>query len=188
MNSPEWRPVLSKADFARRYIEGEFGNRSPSWNTLEEFIRSGYRSGLVHIRNRVANGPTWYDIPPELVESKARELFAGGFPADQLYYSAMAPTALTTFQGEVVRREGLLDVFFSQVAKPMRAALAEEGRAVSGALALYLLRRWMDPGSYDWVMELLDRYLDHVVEFSCYSRCWGTIPRRNTVIWEVRKY
>lgn len=45
-----------------------------------------------------------------------------------------------------------------------------------------------DAASYEDVRELLKLYPNHVVEFSCCDRSVGSVPGRNTVIWEVRLY
>lgn len=182
-------PVTSKRDFVRRYEAGEFGNRAPTWNTLEEYLASGYNGGRVHIRNRVAGAPTWYDIEPDAVVDKTAEIIRNEWAtSDQLYFSGMAPTHLTTFQGEVQRSTNHLDLYWSTVKQPMRQSLLEGGRQSYNLSASLLLKRFFDPSSYDWLQYLLDGYPDHVIEFSCYGVYWGTVPRRNTVIWEVRAY
>lgn len=108
---------------------------------------------------------------------------------EHLYVSAMAPTELTTFQGEVQESNiGWLNLYFSTVPKPMRASLVEGGRQVSGLLAKTLLDHFMDGRSRRWLDWLLYAYPGHVIEFSCYKQCWGTLPGHNTVFWEVRKY
>ncbi len=100
----------------------------------------------------------------------------------------MAPTPLTTFQGEVQQSQRHLDLLFTCVAKPMRQALEEFQRNVVGYEAEAYLRKYMNPISYEWLNILLDRYKGHVIEFSCYAQNWGTIPGFNTVWWEVRNY
>lgn len=181
-------PVLTKADFARRYMAGEFGNRAPSWDTLDDYCRSNYRGGLIHVRNRVAGGSTWYNVRPEDVVATWDLAISKGYTAEQLYLSAMAPTELTTLQGEVWRTVGGLELTYSTVKKPMRNALAESQLHTVGITANALLFDHMNDYSYDWLRTLLDRYPDHVVEFSCYGRDWGTVPGHNTVFWEVRAY
>ena len=179
-------PVLSKAEFVRRYQAHEFGNRSPTWGTLEELVTSGY-AGLIHLRNRTAGGATYYDLTP----ARAAALWSS-LPNGSWYASAMAPTAETLIQGEVQQavmgcgRCGL-DLYYSTVVKPMRAALAEEAAQVWGVTALLLLRRYLCFNSLEWLGELVRRYPEHVIEFSTYRRPWGTLyPRYNTVFWEVR--
>lgn len=191
MSYGEFKPVLTKLDFVRRYQAGHFGNRAPTWDSLDALnkdLEAGFDwppDQLFHIRNRVANGPTWYDLYSWQMLDVWTRLESQGL-ASSLYISCMAPTSKTIFQGEVRQSENHLDLYYSKIAKPMRASLLEGGVQVRGILALSLLRLHCDPSSFDWIQELLDTYQDHVIEFSCYSVNWGTIPNRNTVIWECR--
>lgn len=183
------KPVLTKKDFVRRYQRGEFGNRAPTWGTLQhwEFDRPHrIRSVLYHVRNMRAGGPTWYNLPFNQVSSVALQAQNQG---ERIYISGMAPHDRGTFQGEIQQSIGHLDLTYTSARLPMRDAFREYGtNTYSGLLAIQRLRNWMDAASYDWVCELLARYPDHVIEFSCFEIPWGTIPNRNTVIWEVRKY
>jgi len=182
-------PVLTKADFVRRYEAGEFGNHSPTWDDWQSWLEDdGQRYGsLFHIRNRVAGGDTWYDVPYYLLGSEWGHACCCCKP-EQLYISCMAPTELTLLQGEVQRGVWGLDLYYSTVRKPMRQALATSSHSVSGIMANCLLRGVMDPYSYEWLEYLLGAYPNHVIEFSVYDCDWGTVPLRNTVIWEVRAY
>lgn len=178
-----YKPVLTKADFVRRYAQGEFGNRSPTWETLDSFQRDGYR-GLVHVRNgRVVGGKTHYNTRPEDVA----RLWQPGW-----IISAMIPPDVECgllLQGEVTRTVRGLSLYYSRQPKPQRIALAEDGRSVFGVLAVVLLREAMCSYSYEWLEHLLDAYPNHVIEFSTYSQKWGTLyPLYNTVFWEVRAY
>ena len=185
-------PVLTKKDFVRRYEQGEFGNRSPTWNTLKEFLRARRsRFELVHIRNRVAGGPTWYNIAAHDVEGIVSGITNGVSRAaklEDLYFSLMAPTARTLFQGEVQHSCQHLCLYYSYVPKPMRQSLIEGGVHAEGLRAKLLLDWYLDTPSREWLDWLLLAYPGHVVEFSVYGVKWGSLPNRNTVIWEVRNY
>lgn len=185
-------PVLSKADFVRRYALGEFGNASPTWQTVDDLLSLARKypwptevPGLYHLRNRVAGGATYYNLGWSACVTKWMDQ-----PDRAAWYvSAMAPTDRTTLQGEVYRAETGLALTYSTVARPMREALAAESIQVSGIMASFLLRRHLCPNSYDWLNELLERYDGHVVEFSAYSVPWGTLyPLFNTCFWECRLY
>lgn len=183
-------PVLSKKDFVLRYQKGEFGNCSPTWDNPSQVRADGY-PGLLHIRNRVAGGPTWYNVWSDQLDDMWRLSLAteGVLGESQLYISAMAPTEKTILQGEVMRSEGGLYLYYSTVVAPMRDALRTEAKEARMVTALGLLSSALCPNSYDWLMILLDRYPDHVVEFSAYSTKWGTLfPKFNTCFWEVRLY
>lgn len=176
-------PVETKADFVRRFMADEFGNRGPNWATFDEYVESGYR-GLVHIRNKQIGGPTLYNVAPNNVA-----FYWDGMDCspETHYLAGMAPTERTLFQGEV----GLLPeltLTWTTVAKPMRDALRERSMTTGGLLAVLLLQHYMNAASYEWLCELILRYPDHIIEFSCYDTNWGTLPGYNTVFWEVRKY
>lgn len=177
------KPVLTKADFVRRYKAGEFGNHSPTWNTVKELAASNYQ-GLVHLRNRVAGGATYYDLQPNAAMTRWRKMTN----PQQFYCSAMAPTSKTLIQGEVQLHPGGMYLFYTTVAKPMRAALATCADGAYGIIAGCILRRLMCVNSWEWLQYLLDAYPDHVIEFSTYATNWGTLPNYNTVFWEVRRY
>lgn len=187
--------MRSKRDFVVRYAAGEFGNASPTWNTFEEFdaiTRQRYPDAWeaerapirYHLRNRVAGGATYYNL--NTYEAYVR--WAQQPDRSQWYLSQMAPTDKTLLQGEVMETEKGLSLFYSTVAKPMRDALKEQSATVYGLQATSLLRTHLCARSYDWLMELLQLYPNHVVEFSAYSVKFGTLPNYNTVFWEVRLY
>lgn len=188
MSSGTFHPVRTKRDFVKRYAQGEFGNCSPTWNTLREFLNSNYQGGLIHLRNRIAGGKTWYNVAPNDVDLYWREALSSGLSPDQLYISAMAPTEKTIIQGEVYRTETGLNLFYSRVKKPMRDALAEESHTVTGSVAQKFLEHYLCSNSYEWMQTLFERYPEHVIEFSTYDCYWGTVPRHNTCFWEIRLY
>jgi hypothetical protein len=180
-------PVQNKTDFVRRYLAGEFGNRSPNWDTYQEYWDSGY-DGLACIRNRVAGSRTYYKIPRDEMPQLVNRLIRGGEKAENLYYSAMCPDEFTILQGEVYRSDTGLRLFYSQLAStPMKIALAKDGREARGLMALGLIRGSMNQRSSDWLDYLLNEYEDHVVEFTVLSKCWGTEPGYNTLFWECRR-
>lgn len=179
------RPVLSKADFVRRYQAGEFGNHSPTWDTPEELAKDAEPDALVHLRNRIAGGSTYYNIRA----ADAFDLWTEMGPQiPQWYCSAMAPTEHTIAQGEVMDGPWGLHLLWTFVKKPMREALTQFHHTDVGLVARMRLRIGMNDLSYEWFQYLLEAYPDHVIEFSIYDHCWGTVPGHNTVFWEVRKY
>ena len=194
MSKLEKRPsVLTKHDFVRRYKMGEFGNASPTWDSIRGFsldanVWNGNWGLFFHIRNRVASGPTWYNVWRPSVCKVWEKVCLAGVDPSQLYISAMAPTEKTLFQGEVVQGLHGLDLTFTRVRKPMRDALAERCGHVSGAIVVVMLEHWLNDKSLEWLKCLLKDYPFHAIEFSVYDCCWGTIPGYNTVFWEVRLY
>lgn len=176
---------------------GEFGNHSPSWATLEEYLASGYRGelGKIHIRNRVPNGPTFYNVRWHNVKTTAEGLWKKDIlsPATT-YFSCMAPHEYNLIQGEVYRGEwndNPLNVYLkysTEVGINMREALARGMTTCSGIIALLRLKFYLDANSWEWLQYLFDAYPGHVIEFSTFSVEWGTLAHHNTVVWEVRNY
>lgn len=185
LREKEYPPIKSKRDFVRRYAKGEFGNRSPTWSTLAEFQASSYQ-GLVHLRNRTAGAKGTYNVSRKQVPIELLKLRDKGVPVENIYISGMAPHDRGTIQGELRRDTGVLHLRYNTQRVPMRDGFAIEDIAATGCAALYLILKHMDGSSYEWVETLLDRYPNHIIEFSCFEIGWGTLPTRNTVIWEVR--
>jgi hypothetical protein len=184
------KPVLTKADFVVRYAANEFGNHSPTWDTVADWrAERGYPyTGLYHIRNRVAGGPTYYNVPGVMLYRVWQEVLDTGVAPETLYISEMCPTQHTEIQGEVMRWTNGLYLLYSRVKRPMREALVLKSEIAQGIIALELLRFFMCPNSLEWLWHLLDNYKDHVVEFTTFDCNWGTLPNYNTVYWEVRLY
>lgn len=184
-----YESVLTKQDFARRYKLGEFGNASPTFNTPDELRSCNEHSERFHLRNRVTPmGATYYDL--DYFEALKKWIRVGN--PDDWYVSMMAPTQDTIIQGELTYDGAWseLQLRYTTVKKPMRDALRQKelhlGRESHIRL---LLQSVMCVNSYEWLWELFRRYPEHSIEFSTYSRPWGTLsPLFNTVFWEVRKY
>jgi len=177
-----------------RYRAGEFGNHSPTWLTLEDFLRQRPDDGYFHIRNRVAGGPTWYNVHAYDVAFRWQQLtegLDGATPVapSSLYISAMAPHEHNLLQGEVWQGPWGLNLHASyEIGVPMRDALSVSPFDCTGLEARLRLQQVMNDLSWEWFQWLLEAYPDHVIEFSSFSVCWGTVPGHNTVFWEIRKY
>jgi hypothetical protein len=190
------RPVRSKRDFVRRFAAGEFGNRTPTWDTPEQLhqfymgytIRGLRVPGLYHLRNRTAGGQTYYGLQwDECLIRWRTENDPSGWYVGQMIPDDLEKTLL--LQGEVYRSEYGLALYYSTVPKPMRPSLLEGGTQVYLEAARSLLRWALNNASYEWLEYLLDAYPNHVVEFSAYPRPYGTLyPTYNTIIWECRRY
>ena len=179
----KYPPVLTKTDFVRRFFQNEFGNRGQNWNTLDEFLGANY-TGLVHLRNRTPGGATYYNIPATEVSCKWSTLR----DYRNWYLAAMAPHDCNLIQGEVWVDTRLYLAYTTVKKLPMREALAKCTQRAEGIIGVSLLKQYLCANSYDWLQVLLKRYPGHVVEFSTFSKCWGTLPHYNTVWWEIRNY
>lgn len=193
-NIETYAPVNTKQEFAHRYILGEFGNASPTWEDVVAFgicraLGAFSPEDRFHLRNKEKGGSTYYGLDIKTLMAMWQYIK----DPSRWYCSLMAPMDLAIFQGEVMQADANtgrcgLDLTYTTVAKPMRDALAQEQLYAHGLQAAALLQKYMCPNSLDWLNELLVRYPGHVVEFSVFSKNWGTLPNFNTVFWEVRNY
>lgn len=184
-------PVLTKQDFYRRFLQDEFGNRGPIWFDYESWARECYATAReldaearYMIRSMKPGGFNQADL-------MAHEVVAHWYAhsgKEPLSISLMCPHHRQTINGELQADHRGLCLYYSHVKKPMRPSLAEGGRQVYGAAAAAVLQQEVWPADRDWLMELLDRYPGHVVEFTAFRVYWGIHPRSKCSIWEVRAY
>lgn len=189
------KPVLSKTDFARRYTQGEFGNASPSWMNLSTFLEETLGDclqpdgtiPLYSLRSSKPGEQTLYNasrketaITWNCYEKEGKTGW---------YASRMAPTQDTVFNAELYVCPGKgLRLFYSTGPHTMKDGLKLNGRELTGVAAKLFLQTKMPHRDYEWLMYLLEEgYPDHIVEFTTYSRVFGTVPGFKTVYWEVRK-
>jgi hypothetical protein len=174
--------ITSKAAMYQALRSGRLGNTVPHYFGLEEWL----------VRPPEDDAPTWgirsmypggacnYHVPTLAVPALVRQR------GDPCNISPMQPDDKIVAQGEAVLCPDLR-LHYSTSPAPMRTALKEYGRHASGLRAWALLRSWTDPASVEMLEGLLDRYLGHAVEFSCY-RCLVGRLRMRTLVWEVRLY
>lgn len=179
--------VPDKATFYRMQEEGRFGNRLRHWQTVEAMEADNYQ-GLVSIRYRQPASPfCLYDVPAAKVRERMAMLQQMRANPELFVFNEAAPDHHLLLQGEVMRSEQYLTLFYSIAPLRMRAAL-ERGRQATGLVAVDLLRGNLSPASLDDMQELFDRFDGHVIEFSTYAVDLGIMPNRNTIFWEVRAY
>lgn len=180
------RPVKNKTDFVRRYKAGEFGNAGPTWESYDAWWNENraFDHRKYHLRNRIPGGRTFYNLEGWKLATWG---VVGWVRDPNWYVSGMAPHDRGTIQGEVSRTPMGLTLSYGSALQPMRDMIQSGGLSlVSGVQAKMLLQSNMNTNSWEWLQYLLDEYKDHVIEFTCFSVCWGTIPGYNTVFWEVR--
>jgi hypothetical protein len=148
---------------------------------------------LVAVRYRAAGagggGKCQYHVPFNECGLVVSEWQKAGLDKGRIYFSEMAPDEHIRMQGELVSDPTCgYALHYSTVRKPMRQALAIESKNHRGPGALLILQAAMGLGDWEDFQILRDRWPDSAIEFSCYSVFLGNVPRRNTLIWEVRNY
>lgn len=184
-------PVLTKKLNHRLWQSGAWGTKLRSWRTPEECSDSGY-TGLVALRTIGPTGEAscYYDLDVVQVSFRYRWLTSWqGVPADNLTLDEMAPSARTLVQGEYLN-DALWPGYFlhSREPLPMRRALRKSSETSEGMRTDMILRGAMTCASWEDWQELLTLYPGHVLEVSVYDCPVGDLPRRNALVWEVRRY
>lgn len=172
-------PVRSKADYYRRWVAGEFGNRPQAWETWGEVVASGYR-GPVVVRSRKSGSQL---ARYRLAFEDAKKHIAGR--ERDFSFNEPTPDDDLLIQGELERGVGGLALSYCCDKVTMREAM-KRCQVVRGLQASILLRRF-GQGCEHWLYELLDAYEGHVIEFGLYRVPFGTHKSR-LVVWEVRSY
>lgn len=182
--------VDSKADYYRRAETLEFGNKLRVWPNFWEWFNSGYVGGIrFRSRNR---GSAAFTMGPPIPHGKVIDayndlLWNHGYDAAELLFCEPSPEDRNVIQGEVCRSDRGLELSWSTEPGITNREAMTRANYSTGLAAKMILEAKLDPADFECLMELLDEYPDHVVEFSAFSAELGVL-RRRMVVWEVRKY
>lgn len=184
-------PVRTKRRMYTLLANGDFGNTIPQYFSVAEWLAST-ESGRYRywgVRTLKPGGPCRLNCPADEVPATA-----GGFTTsgNAINISCMVDRAVTvTLWADVYDSpSGLLvyGVEYPPKGGSWRALMPSEGRQSEGVRAVMLLRRHLNASSLADLEALRERYPGHVYELSACRECFGTVPGRNGVIWEVRQY
>lgn len=166
-------------------MKGLFGNKLKSWDSVDDFLRDSYK-GTISVRYKGLAGQfCYYNVTN--INPIIDEIIHKGGKRENIIINESAPDEFLTIQGELTRNEYGLYLFYSTKKGKMRDCL-KNGLSSKGLKVNIMLKHYLTPNSYEDIMELLDLYPDHIIEFSTYNKCIGDCVGRNTLIWEVRKY
>lgn len=184
-------PVTNKARMYRLLAAGAFGNTVPQFFSVHEWRLSGQadRYPLWGVRTLTPGGPCRLYCPAdEVADTVASRLFQ----KHRVNISCMVDAVCTvTAFIEVMESETGLLVYAVEhpgAGTSWRHAMPRDGVQTGGLRARMLLRRHLNADSLDDLESLLEKYPGHVVELSALEECFGTVPGRNAVVWEVRRY
>ena len=177
--------ITSKRQMYRMLKRGDFGNTVRHWESYREMVADPYR-GSVGVRLHEV-GKSWrlYHVSKDTMIQQIEMRGWEDRPGLEFYESP--PDEFRTIQGEITRAPWGLYFRYTLAQGAMRLALEEQELHASGAEVGVLLDRYVDPGSRDWIGELLDKHDGCVVEFTSYRIPVGTL-QTPTLIWEVRHY
>lgn len=178
--------LRTKREMYAAWFAGRLGNRPRVWLSLEDLLDSEYR-GTVWVRDgeKVGSPLLISEVP---VAGLQEALCQRGGLGKSLIFGETLPDEHRTIQGEVMRVPGGVYFRWTDVKASLREAFAIRQYHSVGLSAKLLLERYLDPASYDDLMDLLDDFQDHVVELTAFDIGVGENPTRNTIFWEVRLY
>lgn len=184
-------PIRHKRQMYDLLVKGAFGNTVPQWFSLESWLGSEERNrySIWGIRSLTPGGPCRLYCPVEEVARTVEEFRCRGH---EVNISLMIdPICRVTLMADIYDSDtGLLVYGVENPPKGSnwRKIMPTEGREYRGVEARMLLRRHLNGSSLSDLEVLWEQYPGHVVELSNCDRCLGTVPGRNAVVWEVRKY
>lgn len=185
MGGEERVRIPTKAKFYELWNAGMLGNKLRTWTRVDEALASGVQSFALRELPKAGGGLHVFVSRWNLEDQAAHWVVNGR----EFFVAEAADHQLQTLQGEVCRTYRGWEAMFGFTTLPMREAMAGNWMEhYQGAAVRAILRRFLDPSSLDDLDALFDLYPDAVVELSSFSKDVGCIPRRNTIIWEVRDY
>ena len=172
------------------FRQGYFGNRVRQWNSLQELEADSFK-GFVVLRQRRrksgGRGIAIYDIEKRHAFRVLGRLVRQGQPLDSFYFNEAIVPADVVFQGEIAREVGGLYLLYSTLAAHMHDALLKEPKHAFGLWVKILMEKYLDAPGLICIFDFLERFVDHVVEFTCCSEPFGNLGWR-TIIWECRRF
>ncbi len=178
-------PVRTKRQSARLFARGVFGNNIRTWESIDAVRREGYDGLLVlrTARGALGGGRAVYDLT---VNAAAKV----PFDPSVNYFNEQVnhPDNPVVINGECMRTHRGLELTYNTVDLPMRPALKHpDVCSVHGLVALEVMRTLVCPQGLSAIEEVLEMFDGHVIEFSTFTRRFGSLNWR-TVIWEVRAH
>lgn len=184
-------PVRTKRRMYELLAAGAFGNTIPQYFDVGEWERSpdSSRYAWWGVRTLTPGGPCRLNCPREEVRETAErpEFRKAGINVSVMIDKAVdvtlwadvydSPTGILAYGVENPPKGG-----------SWRALMPSQGREYRGVSARALIERHLNPSSLADLWAVFDRWPGHVLEFSATRQCFGTVPGRNAVVWEVRLY
>lgn len=183
--------IGSKAEMYRLLAAGLLGNTIPQYFSVDEWRTSGddQRCQWWGVRTLRPGGPCRLNCPVNEVEETTRR---PEFAAAGVNISMMVDRfCRVTLWAEAIDSPGGLVVYgieYPPEGGSWRAEMPTKGRHWEGVAARHLLRRHMNPNSFEDMLAAFEKWPGHVYEFSACNKTFGSVPHRNCVIWEVRNY
>lgn len=174
--------------------QGAFGNVVPRWFVAAQWLLDAQENPMFRRQTlwgvqttRVPGGPAKLDVPTDEV---GKVFFSPEFQAKVPVISPMVHQVGTvTLMGDCWDSpDGIEFNGFEYPASSQWRKLMVKPNRYTGTAARTLLRRHLNENSFDDLMIAFERFPGAVYELSALDVCYGTVPHRNAVCWEIRHY
>lgn len=184
-------PVRNKRQMYSLLSQGAFGNTIRQYFDLVEWQSCPYAQSIYlwGVRTLTPGGPCLLYCPRGAVPATVRQYEDRGHRVN-----------LSVMIDDLVRVTLLADIYDSPTGllvygieyppqgASWRALMPSQGKQHTGLAAHNLLRRHLNECSLADLEALRENYSGHVYELSACDRPFGTVPGRNAVLWECRRY
>jgi hypothetical protein len=179
--------ITSKSQMYAALLAGKFGNTIPCWFSVEDWEGVADFTKQWGVRTMTVGGPCRLFCPADEVRSTFESyLSMGHTPQISCMIDNYGDCVLMADVWDSPTGLIVHGIDMPEKDANWRRDMPGKARMYEGVAARRLLRRRLNENSYDDLMELLELYPDHDVELSAMSICFGTLPHRNTIIWECR--
>ncbi len=181
--------ISDKQQMYRMLAAGDFGNTIPQFFSVDEWAASKDcdRFDMWGVRTLAPGGPCRLNCPRLEVCRTAGDFISAGYGIN---ISCMVDVACNvTLWAEAYDSPAGLIVYgieYPPKGASWRALMPTQGKHWHGTSAKMLLQKHLNANSLDDLSVLRATYPGHIYEFSALEQCFGTIPHRNAIMWEVR--
>jgi len=181
--------INTKTKMYKALQKGLFGNTGKYYKNINFIPKNEIVTLRYKDRNKLS-GKNFlaYDITKNMIKPTINKWVNQGAKEENIFINQSQNDNNIIVQGELTINEYGYYFYHSFLKEKIRIALKKDGKVIHGLQVSLLLKRIMDINSYNDTIELLETYPNHIIELSIYNHYTGTIPNRNTIIWEVRAY
>jgi len=183
---PHTFPIENRQQYFDLWGRDALGNHLRIWKTVEEIPGS---ISEVMVREVNPNGGGG------LVKVTAVATLQKRRPAQRVVYNELAPDELATMQAYIRKLYGIVYLEATLTSREklptqperMRQAMRRAKR-FEGLQALQIVRNHVSARDFEDIVEMLDAYPGHVLEFTAYACPVGWARHSNVICWELRGY
>jgi hypothetical protein len=176
--------ITDKREMYRRLNAGLLGHTLPAAEDLDAAERLVARGGTFAIRSKVSNSGTVFGLTAAEALARVRVM-----PAGSWNLSPQLADAYRVCYGHLWDAVGGWHLLYSDDPRPCKLMPSKDGcvqRWRDGTAARLYLHGIMDDIGWQTLLELVESYPDHCIEFTVMSDSAHAFGPTNTIFWEVR--